>query len=157
VNVDELMNANVESCSPDANVAEAATIMSHYDCGAVPVVDDGNKVIGVITDRDICIATATSGRLATEIKVKDVITGGVYSCRTDDDIHDALEIMREYRVRRLPVVDIQGRLEGLLTITDVILHTEPGESRKSAGVTCAEVTKVLRSISAPRFEPSQSD
>jgi CBS domain-containing protein len=157
VNVDELMNANVESCSPEANIAEAASIMGHYDCGAVPVVDDDNKVVGVITDRDICIAIATSGRLSTDIKVKEVITGGVYSCRADDDIHAALEVMREYRVRRLPVVDIQGRLEGLLTITDVILHTDPGEGKKSAGVTCAEVTRVLRSISAPRFEPSQSD
>jgi CBS domain-containing protein len=157
VNVDELMNPNVESCSPEANLAEAASIMWHYDCGAVPVVDDKNKVVGVITDRDICIAISTGTRLATEIKVAEVITGGVHSCRADDDVHEALETMRKYRVRRLPVVDIQGRLEGLFTITDVILKTQTKDTKEPREVTCSEVTKVLKSITAPRFEPAQSD
>lgn len=157
MNVDELMNPNIESCSPEANVAEAASIMWHYDCGAIPVVNDDNKVVGVITDRDICIAIGSGKRLATEIKVKDVITGGVHSCYADDDIHHALKIMKHYRVRRLPVVDIQGRLEGLLTITDVILHTQTKETKEPQEVTCMQVTNVLKSISVPRFEPAQSD
>ncbi len=71
--VQDVMTSEVKSCRPETNMAEAAVIMLDYDCGALPVVNNENKVIGMITDRDIAIAAATKGRLASEISVSEVI------------------------------------------------------------------------------------
>jgi CBS-domain-containing membrane protein len=83
----------------------------------------------VITDRDIAIAAATQGRPAGEIPVRDVISGTVYSCEEHDDIHAALKIMRHAKVRRLPVVNVAGRLQGILCLNDIALRAEEAHGR----------------------------
>src|ERR1041385_5520229 len=105
--VRELMTAEVKACSPDTSLAAAAGRMWEGDCGALPVVDDAGKFIGMITDRDICMAVATRHRLAGEILVSEVSSGAIYVCQPDDDVQFALKTMRQEQVRRLPVVNAE--------------------------------------------------
>jgi CBS domain-containing protein len=125
--VEHVMTKNVSSCHPETNLSYAAAKMWDYDFGAMPVVDDEDRVMGMITDRDIAIAASTKGRLATEITVGEVMSGNVYACALDDEISSALKTMRREKVRRLPVIGKDGKLAGLLSINDVVLHA--GEAR----------------------------
>ena len=96
--VEDVMTRNVKSCRPETNLSQVAAQMWDYDFVAMPVVDDENRVMGMITDRDIAIAAATKGRLATEINVGEVISGNVYACALDEEIGSALKTMRRERV-----------------------------------------------------------
>jgi CBS domain-containing protein len=125
--VEHVMTRNVKSCHPESNLSYVAAKMWDYDFGAMPVVDDEDRVMGMITDRDIAIAASTKGRLATEINVGEVMSGNVYACALDEEISSALKTMRREKVRRLPVIGKDGRLAGILSINDVVLHA--GEAR----------------------------
>lgn len=117
--VKDLMTTDVKRCSPETNLAAAAKIMWEGDCGAVPVTDERGFVVGVITDRDICIAAATRPSREGEIPVKDVISKAAYTCAPGDDVRAALDTMKARKVRRLPVVDQGGRLVGIVSIHDI--------------------------------------
>ncbi len=124
--VRNLMTREVETCKSTDDLTTAAMIMWRNDCGVVPVTDDGRHVVGVITDRDICMAAATRHRPPEEIPAGDVVSHRVISARPDDDLRTALETMRSEHVRRLPVVDRERNLEGVLSINDVILGAVHG-------------------------------
>jgi CBS domain-containing protein len=126
--VKELMTSDVKSCGLDTNLATAARIMWEGDCGAVPVTDERGRVVGMITDRDICIAAATRSRAEGEIPVQEVISKAVYTCAPSDDVRAALETMSIRKVRRLPVVDHKGHLSGILSIHDIALLARSGRS-----------------------------
>ena len=121
--VKDLMTTDVKRCSPATNLATAAKIMWEGDCGAVPVTDERDRVVGVITDRDICIAAATRPRTEGEIPVEDVISKAVYTCAPGDDVRAALETMKARKVRRLPVVEQGGRLVGIVSIHDIAVQS----------------------------------
>lgn len=97
--VSELMIANVETCSVHDTVNRAAQIMWEADVGTVPVLE-GPRVVGMITDRDVCMATYTKGRSPAQIPVTNAMSHHVISCRPDDKLTDAVALMREHRVRR---------------------------------------------------------
>ena len=122
--VKELVTSDVKSCSPDTDLAMAATMMWDGDCGAVPVVNEERRVVGMLTDRDICIAAATRGAKPSDVRVRDVMSQDLASCRLTDNVHDALTKMKSARVRRLPVLDDQGRLAGILSLNDVAMRAE---------------------------------
>ena len=153
--VQDIMTANVETCGPESDLAAAATIMWERDCGSVPVVDGERKVVGMITDRDICMALCTRNKLASEIKVGEVISGRVYACAADDDIKDALETMQSAQLRRLPVVDASGVLHGILSMNDIILHSEKGRSKKH--ISHKEVMETLKALSEHRRKDASTD
>jgi CBS domain-containing protein len=124
--VKELQTSNVKTVGPDTDLAVVAKLMWDGDCGAVPVVNEERKVIGMITDRDICIAAATRSKPPAEIRASEVMTNhGIHSVKSDDDVRVALRTMRKHRVRRLPVVDQQQRLTGILSINDLAINTSP--------------------------------
>jgi CBS domain-containing protein len=116
------MTSDVKSCRPETNLAEAGRDMWDGDCGVLPVVNDEGRVTGVITDRDICIAVATRGRAADRIAVREVAQDHAHTCLPDDDIIAALRTMKAQQVRRLPVVDADGHLRGMLSLNDVVTH-----------------------------------
>lgn len=122
--VQDVMTSEVKSCRPETSLAAVAVLMWEHDCGVCPVVDNENKVIGMITDRDIAIAVGTKGRLASEIPVSEVISGKVYSATPDEDVHAALKLMRHEMVRRLPVTNRDGMLQGILSLNDIVLRAE---------------------------------
>src|SRR4051812_27450098 len=114
-NVRALATTQVHTCSAEDSLARAAELMWEHDCGVVPVTQD-SRVVGLVTDRDICMATYTQGRPPAEIRVGDVMSKGVHACSPDDSVASALSQMAAKRVRRLPVIDSDGRLIGILAL-----------------------------------------
>jgi CBS domain-containing protein len=132
--VKDIMTAKVAACRPDTNLAAAAGLLWAHDCGALPVLDRDGKVSGMITDRDICMAVATKRRPSEAVRVDEVVSGRLFALEPEDSLAEALDTMRQTRVRRLPVVDAEGRLAGLLSITDIVRHAQnvrAGTSRVS--------------------------
>ena len=146
--VREIMTGDVKSCRPETDVATVATMMWEQDCGCVPVVEDDGKVIGMITDRDICMAVATRLRVAREITAGEVISGKVHACSPDDEVSDALRIMQGEKLRRLPVVDGEGRLAGILSLNDLARHAKKGGGKKH--LSHSEVMATLKSLGEHR-------
>jgi CBS domain-containing protein len=145
--VREIMTRDVEACTGDADLARAAGIMWRNDCGIIPVVEELNrKVIGLITDRDICMACSTRNLRPSEITVGEVITGEVHACTETDDLKSALRTMAEQKVRRLPVVTNHGTLVGMLSISDVARHTPRTRGRASDAIGPADLVNAYRSI-----------
>jgi CBS domain-containing protein len=149
--VGDIMTRDVKYCHPGDNLATVAMIMWENDCGAVPVAADDGRVVGMITDRDVCMAVGTRGRAASDITVGEVISLRVYSCRADTDLELAVAIMKRKQVRRLPVTDDWGILSGILSINDVINHSKKGGGDKL--VSHGEVMAALKAISEQRTEP----
>ena len=147
--VKELMTTDVKRCSPETNLAAAARIMWEGDCGAVPVTDERDRVVGVITDRDICIAAATRPRTEGEIPVKEVISRALYTCAPGDDVRAALETMKTRKIRRLPVVDPGGRLIGIVSIHDIAVQSRS----RNADVSADAVLDAFVAITAPAQVP----
>jgi CBS domain-containing protein len=148
--VEDIMTSEVKACRPESDLATAAMIMWERDCGSVPVVNGAGIIVGIITDRDICMAVAFNRRPAFEITVGEIVSGTVYACAPDDDIEIALQIMREQKLRRLPVVSDDGALRGILSINDVILHSKRGESKKGKHVSHKDVMITLKALSEHR-------
>jgi len=146
MNTEEIMTRNVKCCRPETNLAQAATLMWDNDCGALPVVDDENKVMGMITDRDIAIATATKGRLAMDISVGEVMSGNVYACASSDDINSALKTMGREKVRRLPVVGKDGKVVGILSINDIVLQAEQTKGRQEPEISYDDVMSAFKAV-----------
>lgn len=142
----EIMMGTPYCCRPQTNLGSATELMWIGNCGFLPVVDSDEKVVGVITDRDICVALGTRGKPAGDILVQDVMSQRVFSCTPDDDIHLALRAMHEGRVRRLPVIAKTGKLVGVLSIDDVLLRTDPLSSGKAADLTSAEALRTFQAI-----------
>ena len=144
--VRDLMNADTITCSPETNLAAAAGLMWDQDCGVLPVTDGEGKVIGLITDRDICMAVATRHRLASEILVGEVISGQVYACTPQDKIQDALQIMQQAKVRRLPVTNGDGRLQGLISISDIVREAEEARSGQTPRLSYQDAIGTLKEV-----------
>ena len=113
------MNRDVKSCRPQDSLGSAAQIMWEQPCGALPVVDGGYKAIGFLTDRDICMAAYTQGKPVAELRVEIAMSRKVVTCRADDDLINAAALMRQNHTRRIPVIDRDGKLVGLLTLDDL--------------------------------------
>lgn len=116
------------------------------DCGFLPVVGEGGRVVGIITDRDICVALGTRGRPSGEVTIAEVMTSKVYSCLPEDDIHVALRAMREGHVRRLPVINKQNALVGVISMDDVLLRAEAPSLGITPELSSEEIVKTHRAI-----------
>jgi CBS domain-containing protein len=117
--VASVMTAHPRSCSADDTASQAAMIMWDADCGAVPVLDGDGRLIGVVSDRDLCIASYTKGLPLTAIRVADVMARHVHTCDPDDTLARAAALMADAQVRRLPVVDAERRLVGIVSLADI--------------------------------------
>jgi CBS domain-containing protein len=124
--VREVMNQEVTTCNPETTLESAALLMWNGDCGTVAVVDDENRVIGIITDRDICMAVALQHKPASEIQVQEVMSRHLFTCQPESDIMNALKTMSFQKVRRLPVTNDSGQVAGIISIEDLIARAERG-------------------------------
>jgi len=139
--VRDVMVKEVKFCSAETNLAAAAEILWNDGVGSLPVVENG-RVLGIITDRDIAIALGTRNTKAGETLVKEVALPKLFYCASEDDIHVALGTMRAQKVRRLPVLDSNQALEGILCFDDIALFAE----EKGGELTYADVVQTLQSI-----------
>lgn len=142
--VHELMSHPVLTCLPEDSLEKAARLLWERDCGVLPVVDRDGRVRATITDRDICMGAYTRGRALGDMKVADSMSPALVSCRTDDEIGAAAQKMSEHAVRRLPVLDSEGRIRGILSLNDLARAAERDEG--AAG----QALRVLKAVSRPR-------
>ena len=143
--VKEVMTPNPTAIWLTESLADAAQLMWENDCGVLPIIKDGRKVIGLITDRDICMATAIKQANPSEISVEEVMTGQVYSVKSEVDVAAALQAMQEHRIRRLPVVSADGELEGILSMNDIVLKASDSNG-KAAQIEYGDVVKTYQAI-----------
>jgi CBS domain-containing protein len=148
--VQDIMTSDVQCCGPDTNLAIAAKMMWDSDCGALPVLNVEGKVLGMITDRDICMAAATKNKPPSEITVWETTSGKTFTCRPTDDVHTALDIMKRERVRRLPVVDEDGILQGIVAMNDFVLVAQEAKGKSVPAVSYEDVVHTMKAISAHR-------
>jgi len=146
--VEELMTKDVMTCREHDSLATAARIMWECDCGIVPVVDGEGHLVGTITDRDVCMAAFTQGRTLDQIPVSTASSKIVYSVKPDDSLGAAEALMRDGSVRRLPVVDGEGRVRGLLSLADLARRSQ--SHSRSDGASATAIARTLAAISRPR-------
>jgi len=151
--VKDVMTETPYYCQPETNLGSATELMWNADCGFLPVRSVDGKVVGVVTDRDICMALGTRNRLPGDVKVGEVMSGKVYSCAPDDDIHIALQTMKEGKVRRLPVITKNGSLVGVVSTDDVLLRAESTSLGPQPELSSDEVVRAFRRITQRQIPP----
>lgn len=124
--VRDIMKRNVTTCKPEQSAEDVALMMWNNDCGSIPVLDDSGRVIGMITDRDICMATALQRKPAYDIRVRDIMSRQLFSSHPDNDVKQAMKTMASHRVKRLPITNGSGQIEGILSIDDIVATAERG-------------------------------
>jgi len=149
VKVEDVMTLDVKTCAPDDDLSRVVQVMRECDCGVVPVVDPGRCALGMITDRDIAIMAATRGLPLSSIRVGDAMTKDAFGCSPQDSVESAMGVMRRWRVRRLPVLDRNRRLLGILSIQDLIRKAAGGSGAHRPVLSAAEVVTTLAMISIP--------
>lgn len=145
--VSEVMTGDVRCCDPEESLGHAARIMWERDCGCVPVVDAERTVRGMLTDRDIAMAAYTQGSRLDEVPIHRVMTRDVRFCRVNEEIESALKTMARAQLRRLPVIDRDGHLAGMLSLADAIQAVSHSAGPRKVGYT---VLETLLAVTRPR-------
>jgi len=125
----EVMTKNPVCCLPDDMVVKAAGLMKSGNIGSVPVIENEQtkKLVGIVTDRDLALKIVAEGRDAKSTKVADVMTGKVVTCRAEDDLQKALDAMAKHQLRRIPVVDNDDKVLGIIAQADVATRVDQPE------------------------------
>jgi len=132
------MTLDVECVSAETTLQEAARRMKLLDVGPMPVCGDDDRLVGMLTDRDIVIRSTAEGLDPRTTKVRDVMTRNVIACYEDQDVEKAVELMEEHRIRRLVVLNREERLFGIVSLGDLAIRANKKES-----------SEVLREVSEP--------
>ena len=150
--IEQLMTRPVHSCQPQDMLNRAAQIMWEADVGCVPVINSDNRVVGMITDRDIAMAAYIQGRALENISVESAMAKQVYTCSPGDDLSTAEECMRKFQIRRLPVVDSSAMLVGIVSMNDIALEAAQEKSPRKPDVKLGDVAMTLARICQHRHE-----
>jgi CBS domain-containing protein len=145
------MRTRVYVCTPEDTLARAAQLMWEKDLGCLPVCDSGRKALAMLTDRDISMAAFMQWKHLAEVSVESAMSRGLFACSPDDDLGRAEEIMRVNQVRRLPVVDAEGVLVGLLSLGDVARYVRQHSSSSNGTIAQRRLADTLAAICEPRF------
>jgi CBS domain-containing protein len=149
--VADVMTRDVACCASSDPASAPARLMWDCDCGSVPVVDPSTRrTVGMITDRDICMATLMQDRPPSAIRVADVMSRELHFCSPESSVTEAERIMRTRQIRRLPVLDRDERLIGILSLADLVRASERERTRPRREVAAEEVTGTLGEICQPR-------
>jgi CBS-domain-containing membrane protein len=148
----DLMTTRVQTCNLNDSLNAAANVMWEHDCGIVPVLDAAGKLVGVLTDRDVCMAAFFHGMRLAELPVREVMARDLHTLRPEAPLFDALELMRRMQVRRLPVVDDEGELVGILSLADVAAAWRRRALVDGRQLREEDVSEVLSAITRSRSE-----
>lgn len=118
--VRDVMTSSVDWVTPDTSVVEVAQLMKKDDVGSIPICKE-NRLIGIITDRDIVLKVVAAGGNTNNISAKDIMSTDIIFVSSDQDVHEAANLMSEYQIRRLPVLE-KGKLVGILAIGDLAIE-----------------------------------
>jgi CBS domain-containing protein len=119
------------ACSvPEDSASRAAKIMKTEDVGSIPVCQDrtSRRLIGIVTDRDLVINVVAEGRDSTTTRLQDVMTRQPFTCHPEDDLQTAVEAMEKHQVRRIPIIDSEGKLVGIIAQADIATRSEQPET-----------------------------
>ena len=143
--VKQIMTPDPARCTPEATAREAATLMRDNDCGSIPVVESttSNRLVGTVTDRDLAIRGLAAGQ-GPESRVGDLMTPDPVTCVPEDEVEDVRQVMVEQQVRRVPVVDTDGILVGIVAQADL--------AREEGAASDREVGRIVEAISEPRSD-----
>ncbi|HYQ38797.1 MAG TPA: CBS domain-containing protein [Pseudomonas sp.] len=151
MNVSEVMHKPAWCCHAGDNLEMAAQLMAQSDCGAIAVVDQANHAIGIVTDRDIALIAAERHQPLWELKAGELAgKHDLYTCHDDTDVHEALHLMADKKVRRLPVVGADGELHGMVAMSDILHRLSlSGASARTAPEDWREALEAFNHITAP--------
>jgi CBS domain-containing protein len=136
----EVMTPCVATCRVDQTAEDAARLMWDHDCGVVPVIDQDGSLKGVVTDRDLLMASQMQGKRPSELRLSALVPGPVETCREDDDVQSVLAKMADRQIRRVPIVDKGRRLVGIVSINDLALKALGNDQQmKNVAKTLAEI------------------
>jgi CBS domain-containing protein len=145
--IKDLMTPSPQFCTRNESLKEVAEKMAKNNIGSLPVVDENKKVIGMITDRDIALAIARKNNPADQVKVNEIMSPELYSLNQEDDASTALKMMRTKKVGRLPVLDNQQQLKGMVTLNSIVKKVkETGDKAEIAFEGKENVINTLESI-----------
>ena len=138
--IKELMTADPACCTPETGLQEVAQMFVEFDCGAIPVVEDREKLqpIGIVTDRDIAVRVVAKGQNPLQMAARDCMTSPVKTITLKDSVDDAFEMMEKHQLRRMLVVDETGRCVGILSQADLVRSISPKQAME-----------VVREVSQP--------
>lgn len=144
--VKDVMMRTPAFCNEGSNAGEAVEMMWKRNCGLLPIMDAKNKVVGVVTDRDLCIALGTRGIPAGQLTIAAVADGRVFSCSPEDEIHLALAKMSRNKVRRLVVLEKNGQLAGIVSMDDIVRHAAQQAADEPVELSYADVVSTLQHV-----------
>lgn len=150
--VSDVMTTNVASVRRDETLSSAAKVMWDCDCGSLPVWDErSERVVGMITDRDICMAAWSQDRPPSSLTVADAMSSDLYFCTPEQSVSSAESLMRSRKVRRVPVLDGEQKLVGIVSLADIATESRRRGGTAIAGdLAAAEVVATLADICQPR-------
>jgi CBS domain-containing protein len=137
----EVMTKNPVCCLPGDTVSKVAELMKNKHVGPIPIIDSeqGKKLVGIVTDRDLALKIVADGRNPKSTKAEEVMTRNVVTCRAEDDLKNALDAMSGHKLRRIPVIDNNSRIVGIIAQADVATRVNQPE----------ETAAIVREISQP--------
>jgi len=141
------------TCGTGDSANEAARIMWERDCGSVPVIDRSGRVVGIVTDRDICMAAYFQGSPLSAIPLTDIMSREVCTCAEDADVAEAERMMRIHKVRRLPVTNGAGAISGIVSLGDVAQTVSRNGAAQQTRGESRELLETLAGVSEPRNLP----
>lgn len=142
--VKDIMKTDVAFCRTTDNLMRVASLMRQRDCGIVPIVDEKSKVVGVLTDRDLCLAVVARNRKASDVKAADLIGTAAIVCRSEDKIETVLKLMKKNQIKRLAVTNESGELAGIVSISDLLLGVRKSKNLKK------KIYSTLKAVAKPR-------
>jgi len=132
--VRDLMTKAVICCGQQSDLSEVATLMATHNCGVIPVTNENGKLVGIITDRDICLILAESGSDIIGYQVENCMKTDLHTCHPEDNVNMALKTMQTAKVKRLPVVDQNHIIKGIISLNDILFFTQSNEALETAAV-----------------------
>ena len=136
----EIMTRDVEVVAPNASLQTAAQRMKELNVGSLPVCD-GQRLLGMVTDRDITIRATASGKNPNQTPVSDTMSSGITYCFEDQPVSEAAQVMEEKQIRRLPILNRQKKLVGIVSLGDLAVD---GNSKEMAGEAITEISQPAR-------------
>jgi CBS domain-containing protein len=154
--VSDLMTKHVATIRRDEPLSNAAQLMWDCDCGALPVLDNDERVVGMVTDRDICMASWSKDRSPSALRVSDAMSQALFHCAPHDSVAYAEGLLRSKQIRRLPVLDSEQRLQGILSLADIVRQGTTSEARTQAELAPGEITLTIAQICRPPLSAQPS-
>ena len=155
--VDQVMTRDVKICRPEDTLNEAARLMWDHACGCLPVVDESERVIGILTDRDVAMAAYTQGKALKDLTVRIAMSQEVASCRLGDLLETAEKVMQARQVRRLPVLGFEDRLVGIISLSDIAREAEQRKGGRSKDLSPNVIGHTLAAVAHVRSRDSMHE